>query len=84
MAPPPPYFSLFNGWLDRRQIELVPNERVVQAWPFTDWEQGVDSIVRFTLTPKGAGTKLVVDQHEVPEALQEHVATNWQGFQRPG
>lgn len=25
------YFSLFDDWLEGRQIELVPNERVVQA-----------------------------------------------------
>jgi uncharacterized protein YndB with AHSA1/START domain len=31
------YFSLFDEWLEGRQIELVPGERVVQAWRFTDW-----------------------------------------------
>jgi hypothetical protein len=42
------YFSLFNEWLDGRQIELVPGERISQAWRFTDWGPGVYSIVRFT------------------------------------
>jgi uncharacterized protein YndB with AHSA1/START domain len=27
-------FSLFDGWVEGRQIELVPGERVVQAWRF--------------------------------------------------
>lgn len=74
------YFSLFNDWLEGRQIELVPNERIVQAWRFMDWDPGVYSIVRFTLTPEDRGTKLVVDQHGVPEAFQEHVETNWKPF----
>jgi uncharacterized protein YndB with AHSA1/START domain len=74
------YFSLFNNWLEGRQIELVPNERIVQAWRFMDWNPGVYSIVRFTLTLEGDGTKLVVDQAGVPEAFQEHVKTNWKPF----
>jgi activator of HSP90 ATPase len=77
---PGAYFSLFDEWLEGRQIELVPNERVVQAWRFTDWDPGVYSIVRFTLTPEGNGTKLTVDQDAVPEAFHEHVSTNWGGF----
>ena len=74
------YFSLFAGWLHGRQIELVPNKFIVQAWRFMDWDPGVYSIVRFTLSPDGDGTRLVVDQDGVPELFREHVATNWKPF----
>ena len=74
------YFSLFNEWLEGRQIELVPGERISQAWRFTDWEPGVYSIVRFTLTRDGDGTKLTVDQDGVPAGVHEHVRTNWREF----
>jgi Activator of HSP90 ATPase len=74
------YFSLFDDWLEGRQIELVPNERVVQAWRFTDWDPGVYSIVRFTLTRDGDGTKLTVDQDGYPTAFHEHLSTNWHPF----
>jgi uncharacterized protein YndB with AHSA1/START domain len=40
------FFSLFNGWLEGRQVELVPNELIAQAWRFKDWEPGVYSMVR--------------------------------------
>jgi uncharacterized protein YndB with AHSA1/START domain len=48
-------FSLFDGRIEGRQIELVPGERVVQAWRFGGahpdvWDLGVYSLVRFTLT----------------------------------
>jgi activator of HSP90 ATPase len=77
---PGAYFSLFEGWVEGRQIELVSNERVVQAWRFMNWEPGVYSIVRFSLSPKGSGTKLVLDQKAVPAEVHEHVRTNWGGF----
>lgn len=76
---PGAFFSIFDGWIEGRQIDLVPNERVVQAWRFMDWDPGVYSIVRFTLSPEGTGTKMVVDQEAVPAAVHEHVRTNW-GF----
>jgi hypothetical protein len=43
-------FALFDGRIEGRQIELVPGERVGQAWRFGDahpdvWEPGVYSIV---------------------------------------
>ena len=74
------YFSAFDDWLEGRQIELVPNERVVQAWRFTEWDPGVYSIVRFTLTPEGSGTKLVVDHDAYLADYHEHLSTNWGPF----
>ena len=73
-------FSLFNEWVEGRQIELVPNERVVQAWRFRDWAAGVYSIVRFTLNREESGTRLVVDHEAYPEAMHEHLSTNWSPF----
>ena len=74
------YFSLFDGWLEGRQVELVPNERISQAWRFTDWEPGIYSMVLFTLTHEGDGTKMIVHQEGVPADMHEHVRTNWRGF----
>ncbi len=74
------FFELFGDWLQGRQIELRKNERVTQAWRFKDWDAGVYSIVRFTLTPEGKGTKLTMDQDGVPAEFVEHVRTNWKGF----
>jgi activator of HSP90 ATPase len=74
------YFELFGDWLHGRQIELKKNERVTQAWRFKDWDPGVYSMVRFTLTPEGKGTRLAMDQDGVPDEFHEHVKTNWKGF----
>ncbi|MGZ6519411.1 MAG: SRPBCC domain-containing protein [Bacteroidia bacterium] len=74
------YLSLFDGWIQGRQIELIPNKSVIQAWRFKDWDPGIFSIVRFTLIPEGNNTKLVVDQHLHPVAAHEQVLANWQPF----
>ena len=74
------FFSLFGDWVQGRQVELVPAERVVQAWRFQDWEPGRYSLVRFTLMPEGTGTRLVVDHEAYPPELHAHLSSNWKPF----
>jgi uncharacterized protein YndB with AHSA1/START domain len=46
-------FVLFGGHIVGRQIELVPEQRIVQAWRVVDWEPGAYSIARFELKEAG-------------------------------
>jgi len=73
-------FSAFDGHVLGRQVELVPGERIVQAWRFPVWPPGTYSVVRFTLTAEAGGTRLVIDQHGEPEDWHDHVNTNWPTF----
>jgi uncharacterized protein YndB with AHSA1/START domain len=49
-------FILFGGYVTGRHIELLPDERIVQAWRAGSWEPGVYSIAQFELTEQGSGT----------------------------
>lgn len=70
-------FSLFGGAIHGRHVELVPGTRVVQAWRVKMWEPGVYSLVRFTLTAEGNGTKLVLDHSGFPDGQEAHLAAGW-------
>jgi len=72
-------FSLFGGIISGRMIELVPNERIVQAWRAGDWPSGVYSIARFELRPDGKGTRLVFDHTGFPAGAAGHLAAGWKG-----
>jgi activator of HSP90 ATPase len=72
-------FSLFGGYITGRQIELVPNQRLVQAWRAGSWPVGVYSIARFELVTDGAGTKIVFDHTGFPQGDGEHLAAGWKG-----
>jgi len=72
-------FTLFRGHILGRQIELVPNERIVQAWRVATWNPGVYSIAKFELTEKGFGTKLVFDHVGFPDGQGQHLAEGWKG-----
>ena len=71
-------FSLFKGHIIGRNLELAPNERIVQAWRVVTWPEGTYSIVRFELKPQGAGTRLVFDHIGFPEGLHDHLAAGWE------
>ena len=70
-------FTIFGGHIIGRQIELVPNERIVQAWRVVDWDPGVYSIAKFELMEQGAETKIVFDHTGFPQGLGEHLAAGW-------
>ncbi|HEX6494469.1 MAG TPA: SRPBCC domain-containing protein [Acidobacteriaceae bacterium] len=70
-------FTLFGGHIIGRQLELVPNERIVQAWRVVDWDPGIYSIARFELVEQGSGTKIVFDHTGFPQGKGEHLAAGW-------
>ena len=70
-------FTLFGGHIVGRHLELVRNERVVQAWRVVDWNPGAYSIVKFELHEQGSGTKLVFDHTGFPEGKGQHLAAGW-------
>jgi activator of HSP90 ATPase len=69
--------ALFGGHIVGRHIELVPSERIVQAWREVSWDPGVYSIVKFELAEQGSGTKIVFDHTGFPKGRGEHLAVGW-------
>jgi activator of HSP90 ATPase len=69
-------FSLFGGYITGRHIELVRNERIVQAWR-SAWKPGAYSIVEFVLVEEGSGTKIIFDHRGFPDGTAQHLAEGW-------
>ena len=70
-------FTLFGGYITGRHVELVPNERIVQAWRTGGWAPGVYSIAKFELVEQGAGSKMVFDHTGFPKDEAEVLASGW-------
>jgi activator of HSP90 ATPase len=70
-------FSTFGGIIIGRQIELVPDQRIVQAWRPKYWDPGTYSIVKFELAESGSGTKLTLDHRGFPDGDAQHLLTGW-------
>jgi activator of HSP90 ATPase len=70
-------FTLFGGIILGRQIELVPDTLLVQAWRVVNWKPGVYSLVKFELLEESAGTRIVFDHTGFPKGDGEHLAAGW-------
>jgi activator of HSP90 ATPase len=71
-------FALFDAHILGRNLELIPNRRIVQAWRVVDWPEGVYSIVRFDLVPIPTGTRVTLTHTAYPGGLHDHLAAGWQ------
>jgi len=70
-------FSMFGGMIVGRNVELVPTQRIVQAWRPTHWDPGVYSVVKFVLKPQGSGTMLILDHTGFPEGEYDSLFKGW-------
>jgi activator of HSP90 ATPase len=71
-------FSMFGGMIVGRTIELIPNQRIVQAWRPTHWDPGVYSLVKFELKPHASETKVILDHTGFPEGEYDSLSSGWE------
>jgi activator of HSP90 ATPase len=70
-------FSMFDGVIVGRNIELIPNQRIVQAWRPKYWSPGVYSLVKFELKPRGSEATVVLDHTGFPEGDFDGLNSGW-------
>jgi activator of HSP90 ATPase len=70
-------FSIFGERIVGRNIELVSNQRIVQAWHPANWEPGYYSVVKFELKEEGAETKVILDHTGFHQGDFGHLNSGW-------
>ncbi|MGH8121588.1 MAG: SRPBCC domain-containing protein [Rudaea sp.] len=70
-------FALFGGFIRGRNIELVKDTRIVQAWREESWNKGAFSLVRFAFEDRGAGCRIVFDHTGFPKGAGGHLSSGW-------
>ena len=70
-------FTLFGGYITGRHLEMVPDERLVQAWRAGGWKPGDYSIVKFALSAEGSACKLILEHRGFPEGQGKSLAYGW-------
>jgi activator of HSP90 ATPase len=71
-------FSMFGGLVVGRNVELVPSQRIVQAWRLSkEFPDGVYSLVKMDLQAKDSQTRIILDHTGFPEGHFDHLDTGW-------
>jgi len=68
-------FSLWDGAITGKNIELVKNSRIVQEWDFGEQEE--PSVVTIKLHPSGNHTSLEIRHTNIPDDSFENIKEGW-------
>jgi len=70
-------FTLFGGYITGRHVEMLPNERLIQAWRAGSWKPGAFSIVAFYLKAEEGKTRLNFEHRGFPNGNGAVLAQGW-------
>lgn len=75
-------FTVFDGYCNGYNIELIKGKKIVQAWHFAEdgWPDDHFSICTFEFEKDGKKTKLRFLQTNVPEHKVETLKEGWKEF----
>ncbi len=73
-------FSISDGYIAGTNLELVPDEKIVQSWRASDWQEGHYSKVTFKLSKVEKGTRIDFTQTGVPEEQYEDISQGWKDY----
>ncbi len=68
-------FELWGGDIWGKNIEVIPQKRLVQEWFGGKWDK--PSVVTFTFSKKGSGTKVDLSQIDVPDNELDEIEKGW-------
>jgi activator of HSP90 ATPase len=74
--------SAWDGYIEGTNLELVPDQKIVQPWRASDWPRGHFSQATFLLEESKSGTRLVFTQTGVPEDFYDAISKGWHDFYR--
>ncbi|MBM3148994.1 MAG: hypothetical protein FJ008_01745 [Chloroflexi bacterium] len=73
-------FKAYGDYIEGVNLELMPDEKIVQSWRASDWPEGHYSRVSFSLKKLDKGTQLTFEQSDVPEDFYEDISQGWHDF----
>lgn len=74
-------FATFGGWATGKNIELLPDKKIIQTWRGDDWPEGHFSVITVRLLPApDGGAKLLFTQTGVPLSVAKSVAQGWKDY----
>jgi activator of HSP90 ATPase len=67
----------YDEYISGKNIELVPDKKIVQDWRAIDWPEGFFSRVTFELSVVPEGTRLKFTHSGLPEGTEEEFTQGW-------
>lgn len=73
-------FSVYDGDIEGVNLELVPDQKIVQSWRYSNWPEDYYSKATFSLQKILSGTRLTFTQTGVPEEFYDDIRQGWHDY----
>ncbi len=73
-------FTIYGGDIEGKNLELEPDQKIVQSWRYSDWPEGHYSRATFSLEATEKGTRLTFTQTDVPDDKYEDIKQGWKDY----
>lgn len=71
-------FSIWNGYITGKMVEIVPGKKIVQLWRTTEFPEGSPySELELLFTPVNNGTMLTLKHSRIPEGQGKRYEEGW-------
>jgi activator of HSP90 ATPase len=67
----------YDNYISGKNVELVPDKKIVQDWRAVDWPEGYYSRVTFRFSAVPKGTRLDFTHAQVPDGTEEEFKQGW-------
>ena len=70
-------YMAYSGYIMGNNLELVPDQKIVQTWRAMDWADDHFSEVVFLLSLEDGGTRLDFTHTNVPDGTEDEYTQGW-------
>jgi uncharacterized protein YndB with AHSA1/START domain len=70
-------FMAYAGYISGENVELLPDQKIVQRWRAMDWPEDHFSLVTFVFTGQDFGTRLDFTHTDLPDGTEEEFRQGW-------
>jgi activator of HSP90 ATPase len=70
-------FMAYDDYITGKNVELIPDQKIVQDWRAVDWPEGYYSRVTFELAAIPEGTRLDFTHVDVPDGTEDEFTQGW-------
>jgi activator of HSP90 ATPase len=70
-------YTAYDDYITGKNIELVPDKKIVQDWRAVDWPEGYFSRITFEFQAVPEGTRMDFTHSDLPEGTEEEFTQGW-------
>lgn len=73
-------FSVWDGYAEGENLELVPDRKIVQSWRASDWPDESISTIEIDFTDEKDSCRVDFTHKDIPEGYEKDIENGWNEY----